>query len=76
MISGEKSLKNVWNEQKRLKTAKNVFRPAFECAQQPKAGRNTQHTRNKRKGYLHKKTWVKENANFDHDKLMSLTGKG
>ena len=30
------------NEQKRLKTAKKVVRPAFSCAQQPKAGQNTQ----------------------------------
>ena len=40
-----KSLKKVWNEQKRLKTAEKVVRPAFGCAQHPKAGRNTQHQR-------------------------------
>ena len=31
-----------WNEQKRLKTDEKRFRPAFGCAQHPKAGRNTQ----------------------------------
>ena len=35
-------LKAGQNTQKRLKMAKKVFRPAFGCAQHPKAGRNTQ----------------------------------
>ena len=42
LISGVKSLKKVKNEQKRSKTAENVFGPAFRCRQHPKAGRNTQ----------------------------------
>ena len=34
-----KSLKNIWNEQKGLKTAlKKVFQPAFRCLQYMKAG--------------------------------------
>ena len=32
----------VLKEQKRLKTAEKVVRPAFGCAQHPKAGQNTQ----------------------------------
>ena len=32
MISAEKSLKTVWYEQKRLKTAKIVLQPVFRCA--------------------------------------------
>ena len=40
--TAKKSLKNFWNEQKRLKIAKKLFWPAFGCAQHLKAGWNTQ----------------------------------
>ena len=39
-----KSLKKVWNEQKRLETAEKIVQPAFGCVQHPKSGPNTQHT--------------------------------
>ena len=37
-----KSLRKVEHEQKRYKTAKTVFQPAFGRTQHPKAGQNTQ----------------------------------
>ena len=46
LISGEKSMKKIWNEQKRLKMANKMFQPAFGSAQHPKAGWNTQHIHN------------------------------
>ena len=33
---------NFWNEQKRLKTVKKVFQPAFRSVHHPEAGQNTQ----------------------------------
>ena len=43
LISAMKSLKKLWNEQKRLKNGwKKMFWPALGCAQHPKAGQNTQ----------------------------------
>ena len=44
LISGVKSLKKVYNEQKRLNMAEKSVLPANGCAQHPKAGQNTQHT--------------------------------
>ena len=44
LLSGVKSLKKVWNEQKGWKWLKKVVRPALGCAQHPKAGWNTQQT--------------------------------
>ena len=45
LISAKKSLKNIWNEQKRLKMSKKVSGPDFGCVWHPKAGQNTQHQR-------------------------------
>ena len=42
-ISDEKSLKNIKNEQKRLKTDKKVFQQFFGT-HAPKFGQNTKHT--------------------------------
>ena len=48
LISAVKSLKKVWNDQKRLKNGwKKMFRPAFGCAQYPKSCQNTQQTKTK-----------------------------
>ena len=43
MISAEKSMKNVWNEQKKVENdPEKLLQPAFGCAHHPKAGQNTQ----------------------------------
>ena len=43
LISGVKSLKKVWNEQKMLKNGFKNVSTSFRVTQNPKTGQNTQH---------------------------------